>query len=390
MQFGPPLQPGISWRAVLPLELGDKVLYGLHQSTSVRAMRRMGNDFNSILWLRYVMNPYENLPEQHFWKTGVWAQKGDIGPRVQKTLTIPQDARISTAGSCFAQNLAKHLLARNPSNFHTTEALRDGDPVFSARFGNIYTAHQLLQLFQEAMGGAADGSCAIQRADGRYVDVFRPFVEPDGFDDADAVVAARQVHLQAVKTMFLETNVFVFTLGLTETWQSTETDRVFPVAPGVYSVDAVAEFRNFELNEIQATMETFLDELAKVNRDAQVLLTVSPVPLTATYTQDHVLVATMHSKSILRVVCSQVSAKYANAFYFPSYEMISNPYSGESAYEPDNMRTIKSDHIARVMRFFEDNYLAQDHAAPASEARQDLFEEDAFCDEVEIEKSVGF
>lgn len=339
-------------------------------------------------------NPYMAVTPQGFWKTGVFEQKADIRPVMAKKLIIRPQDKLVTAGSCFAQNVAKHLRDDSNVTFYTTETLRDDDPVFSGRYGNIYTAHQLVQLFDECESGLIDQASAVRRLDGRYVDINRPYMQLAGFDTPAEVIEARGTHIAAVRNMFRDADIFVFTLGLTEAWWSPGSGRVFPVCPGIYSdeTDLDFAFRNFSFSEVLSTMDQFVQQLLKVNPTVKVLLTVSPVPLTATYTQDHVLVATMHSKSILRVVCSELTERYQNVFYFPSYEMISNPYTGESAYSPENLRVIKPDAIQKVMAFFASEFLSHSpadapHMTTLSGGAPD---DDIICDDVEIEKSVGF
>lgn len=110
--------------------------------------------------------------------------------------------------------------------------------------------------------------------------------------------------MAAVKRVFLESNIFIFTLGLTEAWRSKIDGSVFPVAPGVSGSQfdsGIHEFHNYTAAEVQADLLTFLDKLKTVNPGVSVLLTVSPVPLIATYEQRHVIVSTVYSKSVLRV-----------------------------------------------------------------------------------------
>lgn len=338
-------------------------------------------------------NPYKSLPEQNFWKKAVYEKRASIFPAMARKFTITPDQKLTTAGSCFAQNVAKHLRKNPDVNFWTAEDLLDSDPVFSGRYGNIYTAHQLLQLFEECESGNVDTDCAIQRHDGRFVDINRPYMYPNGFETAQDVLEARGAHIKAVRNVFHEADVFVFTLGLTEAWRSTRTGQVYPICPGVYadSDDLDYEFKNYRFGEIEAAMNSFLDRLKLINPKVRVLLTVSPVPLTATYTEDHVLVATMNSKSVLRVVCSEMLAQHDNVFYFPSFEMISNPYTSESAYVPENLREARQDIIKGIMAFFDSEYLGK--PAPAVEASAvavDVFDDEIMCDDVEIEKSMGF
>lgn len=83
----------------------------------------------------------------------------------------------------------------------------------------------------------------------------------------------------------------------------------------------------------------------------RVLLTVSPVPLTATYTEDHVLLATTYSKSVLRAVVGAFCDKNENIAYFPSYEMVTAPWS-RGIFFDSNLRTVNPSGVAIVMKTF--------------------------------------
>ena len=52
---------------------------------------------------------------------------------------------------------------------------------------------------------------------------------------------------------------------------------------------------------------------------------LSPVPLVATYSSDHILVANSVSKSTLRVMLAEVENNNEKVVYFPSYEIVTNP-----------------------------------------------------------------
>src|SRR3546814_18373073 len=54
-------------------------------------------------------------------------------------------------------------------------------------------------------------------------------------------------------------------------------------------------------------MEQFLKRLKAINPRVKVVLTVSPVPLIATYEPAHVLCATTYSKSVLRVAATMLA-----------------------------------------------------------------------------------
>ncbi len=112
---------------------------------------------------------------------------------------------------------------------------------------------------------------------------------------------------------------------------SKEFATVYPTAPGTVAgcFDPLKyEFINFEYNKIYSDLNSFWNEIKKINPSAKLLLTVSPVPLTATAEDEHVLVATIYSKSVLRAVAGKFVKNSPDAYYFTSFEIINPPVAG--------------------------------------------------------------
>ena len=121
------------------------------------------------------------------------------------------------------------------------------------------------------------------------------------------VMIQRLKHLQAVRAVLQEFDVFIFTLGLTEAWIRKEDNVVFPSAPGVIAGDFdpdLYEFRNYDFNSIVTDFEEFMERVTilRARKAFKIILTVSPVPLTATASKDHILIANTYSKATLRAV----------------------------------------------------------------------------------------
>jgi hypothetical protein len=276
---------------------------------------------------------------------------------------INASERVATAGSCFAQHIARHL-TKSGFNYYVTEQAHPLTPaafrekynygVFSARYGNIYTSRQLVQLFDRAYGQFTPRENVWNGPDGRFFDPFRPNIQPAGFASEAELRADRNQHFAAVRRMFETLDVFVFTLGLTEGWTSVEDGAAFPLCPGVVAgtFDATRHrFVNLTTEEVVADVEAFLQRLWQVNASARIVLTVSPVPLMATAEDRHILVSTTLSKSVLRVAADVVDRKYPNVAYFPSYEIITGAYSRGSYFGPD-LRAVTEDGVQHVMRLF--------------------------------------
>lgn len=310
-------------------------------------------------------HPYQSGPPHNFWRRSVAEiQPGLVDPVVNFPIRIDPSTRVATAGSCFAQHIARYL--RNSGfNYYVTEP---GHPIlpesvrkknnyglFSARYGNIYTARQLVQLIERAYGRFVPVESVWQEAHDVFLDPFRPSTQPGGFISERELELDRAQHLAAVREMFETLDVFVFTLGLTECWVSREDGAVFPICPGVEGGvfdPARYVFYNQTLDDVVADMTSFLMVLARINPKAQVILTVSPVPLAATARQDqHVLTATTYSKSVLRVAAETLSTQFPHVAYFPSYEIITGAFNRGGYFAPD-LRNVVESGVSHVMGLF--------------------------------------
>lgn len=342
------------------------------------------------------MSPYTNLAPRAYWKTGVGLRISDL---YRKKFTISAEDQIATAGSCFAQHIARTLRAKGypvidaepaPSGLVGATAQKFGYNLYSARYGNIYVIRQLLQLLQETRGKFTPEDWIWER-DGRYFDALRPGVEPMGLDSPDEVRAHRARHLQAVRRMVARMDVFVFTLGLTESWVHTASGTVYPTAPGTlagtFDPDKY-EFKNFTFNEIWDDFVAIRRILRRGKPNLRFMLTVSPVPLTATASDEHVLAATTYSKSVLRAVAGQLKQTFEDVDYFPSYELISSHVSRGLLYD-DNLRTVSSRGVEAAM----DAFLLEHNveiAAPPSGRSSDYDDDDdddnkVICEEMALE-----
>lgn len=352
-------------------------------------------------------NPYSGARAEQFWRNAVaGTAPSELDPVVDPRFAIQKAEKVATAGSCFAQHIAR-TLARSGFNYFVPEqpaanvsedeARGRNYGVYSARYGNIYTVRQLLQLLQRVNGEFTPSDEVWARKDGRLVDPFRPQIEPDGFADHAALSASREEHFTAVRVMLREMDVFVFTLGLTEGWQSRYDGAVFPLAPAVAGGEMdfeTYEFVNFSAESIRNDLFQVIDRLRVINPGCRVILTVSPVPLVATYEPRHALVATTYSKSVLRTVADEARRAFSHVEYFPSYEIITGHYN-KGAYFSEDLRDVREEGVKHVMGVFMKHYAqgsgiesgsrspAQTAPVrPAPKTKRKLF--DVVCDEEAI------
>jgi hypothetical protein len=308
-------------------------------------------------------HPYAALPDRAYWRRAV--AEAPLGPDLVAPdfLRLTPDDRIATAGSCFAQHIGRHLAAAE-FGYLVTEAAHPivpadlareaGYGIFTARYGNIYTTLQLLQLIERAYGRFHPGEAVWEAADGSLVDPYRPTIQPGGFGSVAELEADRAQHLACVREALETLDVFIFTLGLTEAWVSARDGAAFPLCPGVAGGQfdpALHRFHNLRVGEVREQLGSFIERLRAVNPRARVLLTVSPVPLTATAAGGHVLAATTYSKAVLRVAAQEAADELADVHYFPSYEIVTGPQA-QGRFYADNLREVTPAGVAQVMAIF--------------------------------------
>lgn len=342
-------------------------------------------------------SPYNGLPDRQFWRLAVSDSVESVDGMYTKKFSIA-GKRIATAGSCFAQEIARELRKQghsvvdkepSPNTIQIRGSLenRYGYGLYSARHGNIYTVRQLLQLTKEAFGlSHPDPDDYIWEKDGRFYDALRPSVEPDGLPSREEVSAQREDHLRRFRAVIEESDVFVFTMGLTEAWAHRASGLVYPTAPGVLAGEydpEVYEFLNFGFMDIYRDFLEFRELAKQHNPSLEFILTVSPVPLTATAVDSHVLVSTVRSKSVLRAVTAELYEEFADIDYFPSYELFSTPFLGPSMFN-ENKRNVSRKGVAAVMRVF---FAEHDSAEPA--AAPDEIERDVVCEEALLDAFAG-
>jgi hypothetical protein len=320
-------------------------------------------------------NPYASLPDHRFWRKAVAALPPfALDPIVETPFKISKNDKVATAGSCFAQEIA-HRLQMSGYNYYLAEKPPEGvSPrvahernfsMYSCRYGNLYTTTQLLQLLQRAYGDYVPQLDVWKRDDGRFVDPFRPRIEPDGFATPEEVRADRERHLAAVREMIEKMDVFVFTFGLTECWRHKPDGAVLQLAPGVAGGEHdpdLYEFWNMRVGDVVRDFLASVDIMQARNPKVRMILSVSPVSIIATSEDRHVLVSNSASKAILRAAADEVVGARANIAYFPSYDLVTAAPNAARFYG-DDTRRINSLGVDRTMQVFFEHFMATETGA---------------------------
>jgi hypothetical protein len=117
-------------------------------------------------------------------------------------------------------------------------------------------------------------------------------------------------------------DIVILTLGLTETWRikasglyaalgpENERDEIFPRL----------EFRATGYAENYENLRSTIERIWAAYPGKKIVLSVSPVALTRTWTGEDIARANLQSKATLRTVAGQICRDYPAVTYWPSYE----------------------------------------------------------------------
>ena len=352
--------------------------------------------------MRGMRHPYNDAPAHRRWRSAMAEPlPGALDPVVSTPGRISATDAVATAGSCFAQHVARRLRAAGLRHLETEPAHpmlsaktaeAFGYGLFSARYGSIYTTRQLLQLLRRAYGRFTPLDDIWTGEDGNLFDPFRPTIQPGGFPTRREYDLDRQRHFAAIRAMFERVDIFIFTLGLTECWSDRADGAVYPLCPGVaagrFDPDR-HRFLNLGVREVVEDLDAFRAELRAVNPMARLILTVSPGPLAATAEPRHVWTATTLSKAVLRVAAEEIATR-PGAIYFPAYEIITSPAARGGYFEAD-LRSVSAAGVDHVMRLFFTHLVEPGAVQPEPVPADDPFLEQAraaveiLCDEARLD-----
>ncbi len=153
--------------------------------------------------------------------------------------------------------------------------------------------------------------------------------------------------------IFQTADVFILTLGLSEVWYSKETGGVFwrAIPADVFDPEKHG-FRVSSVEENLQNLRASVDSIRRNRPGARIILTLSPVPLVATFRPVSCVTANSVSKAILRVAIDELMREAGTGgdlFYFPSYEIVTSYF--QDPYELDN-RHVRPEAVRTIMEAF--------------------------------------
>ena len=254
-----------------------------------------------------------------------WAKPGLIG----------KDNKILSFGSCLARHVTNFLHKKGFSVLGREKVETSSHII---RFGEgIVNTFSILQQLQWAIEG-------------------KNFDHLYWFGPNKEIALPGEEERRATRDLILEADTFILTLGVSEIWYDKVSGEAFWRAiPAELFDENRHGFRISTVEENVKNIAETIKIIRKTNPCANVIVTVSPVPLMATFRNVSCISASSVSKAILRVAVDEVvRAADENVHYFPSYEIVK-----EFFVDPflDDNRHPKPEVIDTVMQAFERNFL---------------------------------
>ncbi|WP_083507626.1 GSCFA domain-containing protein [Aureimonas frigidaquae] len=255
-------------------------------------------------------------------------------PEIKHTpkFKLPKDAAYFTIGSCFARNVERALISRE-MNVLNTECKIPGE--YYAAKGpdnrnsalNAYNPHSMRDLlsYADREDWQTIGALQISEAEDVWADMLLSGLRL--LTQGELLNVRTQ--LRSTYQLLPEADVFIMTLGYTESWRDDASGIFTNRSPAGarqtqrYGQSRFSFFNADAVSVIEAINASIATVRNKTNGRVRTILTVSPVPLSGTYSGMDVISANVYSKSTLVTAARQIASQHTDVDYFPSYEMVS-------------------------------------------------------------------
>ena len=205
-------------------------------------------------------------------------------------------ATVLTMGSCFAQNLRNYLGERGLQS------------------GWLFVPPGLNNTF--ALRNFIDWCLTGERATDAYW--------YDAHSEGGAMKWAPPAEHERYRRVLRDVSGLVLTVGLSEVWYDTETNGVFwrGIPKSIYDPKR-HKCRLSTVAENRENLSHIVRSLRDLRPEFPVIVTLSPVPLKASFDRPSIVTADCVSKSTLRVAIHELLGEgHRSLYYWPSFEIV--------------------------------------------------------------------
>jgi len=215
----------------------------------------------------------------------------DCLPRLSPWNVAPLTSKstVFTLGSCFAQNIAHVLNAQGVSTTYLPMSEN-----FNSSGANLTFLRWILKDQRDS-----------------------------NFDRIKTLIETNAKN--KLKNIISNCNVLVYTMGVSPAFFDRITGDHVIATGDAHAISLIrdCEFRTTTVSENVENLESIIALVREVNPNTHIVLSVSPIPLTATFEMDSAIIADCISKSIMRAATHEVISKGPiNVSYWPSFEIV--------------------------------------------------------------------
>jgi hypothetical protein len=342
----------------LPRASSSPIATSIYVATSAEADKNWQNRANR--WYKKEADPNDPTGDYAFQRLRkTWLSRTCFTPQIDPKFKLRSDDKFFAIGSCFARGLENALIKRRIAVESAAPEFAKLQPankeVTGLGFTNKYNTFSILNELRWALDPEAvfPVESIAQVTESTWSDPHTtPTLEPAGFEET----LERRRLIQTVTRRITDCRAVIITLGLVEVWRDLKANVYVNRTPLLKIHPTRYEFHLTGFTENWHNLEATHALLSRHGHpDMRIVVTVSPVPLMATFSKMDVIVANTYAKSLLRAVAQQWAAAHDNVDYFPSYEIVQN--SDRSAIWEDDLRHVTPGGTEHIMELFLQNYL---------------------------------
>jgi hypothetical protein len=279
-------------------------------------------------------------------------------PEITPSFKIKRGSSVFTIGSCFARHIEKSLKNNGFSvpafEYRVPESELQGNTKMQAGFLNKYTTQSMLNEVDFAFGNS-DGQEYLVETSSGFIDSQCHTDKPVPLERAlERRAEIRELYSSAIRN----SELVIITLGLIEAWWDEKNQVYLNETPSPIIVKSNKNRFFFQRLSVEKNIECVNKLIEKIKsegrEDQKILITVSPIPIQRTFTQDDVVTANTYSKSVLRVAAQQAVERFESIDYYPSYESISNT-TPDVSWEDDLIHVRQeavNENVERMLRSY--------------------------------------
>ncbi len=226
---------------------------------------------------------------------------------------ISHSSKILSIGSCFAQTIGQKML----------DSKLD---ILVNPFGTIFHPNAIADLLEAGISGDQPDENLILERDGLF---FQYSAHSDLVGKSKDELLEKLNQRIELTSGYLKTGThLILTLGTAWVYEFKKTQTL--VANCHKQPSDFFEKRLLSLDEMKMAMENLFSKLSYFNPNLKIVLTVSPVRHIKDGISENQL-----SKSLLRVLCSDLEKEFENLSYFPAYEIMMDELRDYRFYKSD-------------------------------------------------------